>query len=303
MFSKELEDLIQATLEDGKLEENEKAALVKRAQREGVDLDELEIYINSLLQRRQRELNEKRDLREEEYAKKKNEAIGPVCPKCGKQVPPLTLKCDCGYEFTKDKHELSVKILSEKIDKIQSRNLKGEPDTYEWIADRDLRDQEVLDAISLFPIPNTKEDIIEFLALSAPNVKKKNQLLGTLYGRIAICLGFLVILLLLAGFMMPDTYTVTRDVSRGFFSDAKYETFVEKTPKAEIIGTCAVLGIALSVVFANAFDKETLVETRRWNKRADVWKAKFDQVMMKGRSLRGDPEFQQQLDYYENKVK
>lgn len=303
MFSKELEDLIQATLEDGKLEEDEKAALVKRAQREGVDLDELEIYINSLLQRRQRELNEKRDLREEEYAKKKNEAIGPVCPKCGKQVPPLTLKCDCGYEFTKDKHESSVKILSEKIDKIQSRNLKGEPDTYEWIADRDLRDQEVLDAISLFPIPNTKEDIIEFLALSAPNVKKKNQLLGTLYGRIAICLGFLVILLLLAGFMMPDTYTETRDVSRGFFSDAQYETFVKETPKAEIIGVCAVLGIALSIAFANEFDKETLVETRRWNKRADVWKAKFDQVMMKGRSLRGDPEFQQQLDYYENKVK
>ena len=58
MFSKELENLIQATLEDGVLEDNEKAALIKRAQKEGVDLDELEIYINSLLQRRQRELKE-----------------------------------------------------------------------------------------------------------------------------------------------------------------------------------------------------------------------------------------------------
>lgn len=57
MFSKEMENLIQATLEDGVLEENEKAALIKRAQKEGVDLDELEIYINSLLQKRQRELN------------------------------------------------------------------------------------------------------------------------------------------------------------------------------------------------------------------------------------------------------
>ena len=52
MFSKELESLIQATLEDGILEDNEKAALVKRAQKEGVDLDELEIYITSILQRR-----------------------------------------------------------------------------------------------------------------------------------------------------------------------------------------------------------------------------------------------------------
>ena len=51
MFSKELENLIQATLEDGILEDYEKAALVKRAEAEGVDLAELEIYINSILQR------------------------------------------------------------------------------------------------------------------------------------------------------------------------------------------------------------------------------------------------------------
>ena len=44
MFSKEMEALIQATLEDGVLEDHEKAALIKRAQKEGIDLDELEIY-------------------------------------------------------------------------------------------------------------------------------------------------------------------------------------------------------------------------------------------------------------------
>lgn len=43
-------------------------------------------------------------------------------------------------------------------------------------------------------------------------------------------------------------------------------------------------------------------ESARWNKRAEVWRAKFDQVLMKGRSLRGDPEFQRQLDYYEGVV-
>lgn len=75
MFSKELENLIQATLEDGVLEENEKAALVKRAQREGVDLDELEIYINSLLQRRQRELNEKKHCRKNSMRKRKKKPL------------------------------------------------------------------------------------------------------------------------------------------------------------------------------------------------------------------------------------
>jgi hypothetical protein len=38
-------------------------------------------------------------------------------------------------------------------------------------------------------------------------------------------------------------------------------------------------------------------------KAARVWRAKFDQVLMKGRSLRGDSEFTLQLDYYENQMK
>lgn len=59
MFSKGLEDLIKATLEDGILEDYEKEALIKRAQKEGVDLTELEIYINSLLQKRKRELKKR----------------------------------------------------------------------------------------------------------------------------------------------------------------------------------------------------------------------------------------------------
>lgn len=62
MFSKELENLIQATLEDGILEPYEKEALVKRAKAEGVDLTELEIYINSILQKRKRNMTRKKKL-------------------------------------------------------------------------------------------------------------------------------------------------------------------------------------------------------------------------------------------------
>jgi len=31
-----------------------------------------------------------------------------------------------------------------------------------------------------------------------------------------------------------------------------------------------------------------------------AWREKFDEVMLKARSLRGDPDFTQQLNYYEN---
>ena len=66
MFSPELENLIQATLEDGILEVKEEAALIKRAQAEGVDIAELEIYINSILQKRKREADKEKNAKMEQ---------------------------------------------------------------------------------------------------------------------------------------------------------------------------------------------------------------------------------------------
>ena len=57
-------------------------------------------------------------------------------------------------------------------------------------------------------------------------------------------------------------------------------------------------GLIAVGLFAWMFDRDTL----RWNKNAEVWRLKFDQVILKGRSLRGDPDFQKQLDYFENLV-
>ena len=301
-MTKELEDLIKATLEDGILEDYEKEALVKRAQKEGMDLVELEIYINSELQKRKRELKEKNDALDAQYEKEQKEAIGPICPRCGKQVPPLTLKCECGYEFVKGMHESSVKLLSEKIDKIKSRSLNGIPNSDEWKADRDQRDQEILDTISIFPVPNTKEDIVEFLALSAPKAQKMSRLFGSVFGRITICFCILAIVLIALGIIIPETYTETLNEA-GLFEKSRYVTHVEETPKGLILGFLGFWGIIASIVFSLRFDRETLYETSRWNKSAKVWKTKFDQVLMKGRSLMGDPDFQRQLDYYENKVK
>ena len=79
MFSPELENLIQATLEDGILEVKEQAALIKRAQAEGVDIAELEIYINSILQKRKREADKEKNAKMEQIAKKKKKALR-TCP-------------------------------------------------------------------------------------------------------------------------------------------------------------------------------------------------------------------------------
>lgn len=96
MFSQELENLIDATLQDGILEEHEKQALIKRALIEGVDIAELDIYINSKLQKR---------IMEEKVVTSKNKTVEKKqsnrCPHCGSPIPPLSKTCPgCGAAVT-----------------------------------------------------------------------------------------------------------------------------------------------------------------------------------------------------------
>lgn len=273
MFSKELENLIQATLEDGVLEEYEKVALVKRATAEGVDLAELEIYINSILQKRQRELNAKKNAEYAKVEQQKKEAFGKVCPACGKQVESMTLRCECGYEFSDGKSVSSVQVLMDKIEKITATPFNAEKSFFDMdgskakIEEARKRTNQVVDAITMFPVPNTKEDIIEFLSLSCSLAKSKAGLWGTIVGRISIFATIGLIAVLIALVVNP-VFTVMALLF----------------PLAGAILTCTM------------FDQETIL----YNKKAVAWRNKFEQVLLKGRSLRGDAEFSQQLDYYEN---
>lgn len=47
MYSEKLERLIQLSIEDGVIDETENAVLIKCAKEEGVDIDELTLYVNS----------------------------------------------------------------------------------------------------------------------------------------------------------------------------------------------------------------------------------------------------------------
>ena len=274
MFSKELENLINATLEDGVLEEYEKAALVKRAQAEGVDLTELEIYINSILQRRKRERSKAEEARQEIIDKKKEEAYGRVCPNCGKQVNSMTLKCDCGYEFTNTAVRSSVQILADKIEKITNEASKISNE-----ADREgKKTKEIVDVITIHPVPNTKEDIIEFCSMAISNSKTRGGLWGTTLGRIKILAALAVIEAILTYIFIDDP------------DDPGMKTMV---PVMIILGTALYGGMACSMI-----DQDTI----RSNKIANAWRAKFEQVLIKGRSLRGDAEFTRQLDYFESLV-
>lgn len=257
MFSKELENLIQATLEDGKLEDFEKAALAKRAQAEGVDLAELEIYINSLLQRRARELNQKREEELNMLSKQKKEAFGRVCPNCGAQVKAMTLRCDCGYEFTNAKAVSSVNLLYDKLNSVtltaeEEKTVKAAiaAPAMERLRKKMLTEKKI-SIISTYPVPNTKEDLLEFLSISVSEANKKLSFLEQKKN--------VLILVLIAGIVT--------------------------------LGIAWMYGILYIMGGTNTFSEEKLV---------NAWRAKCEQILLKGRSLRGDAEFTQQLNYFES---
>ncbi len=279
MFSKELENLIQATLEDGILEPYEKEALVKRAKAEGVDLTELEIYINSILQKRKKEHDEKEEARQEQIDRDKRAAFGRICPNCGKQVPPMTLKCECGYEFNQDATtERAAEILSEKIDDIKGKELRLSPNSENYNKAMDEYARITCELIRNAPIPSTKEDVIDFLALSLSNSKKKGGILGTSKGRFQLVGGMSLAIYIFWMIMFASSGDVN-------FLGCAILGFLFTLP-------IIIVGTVLSVKKGRTMLRE--------NKIAEAWEAKFSQVLIKGRSLRGDQDFTRQLDYYES---
>ena len=193
------------------------------------------------------------------------------CPNCGKQVNSMTLKCDCGYEFTNNAVRSSVQILADKIEKITNEASKISNEN-----DREKKKtKEIVDAITIYPVPNTKEDIIEFCAMAISNSKTRGGLWGTALGRIKILAVIAVIGAIIAYIIVDDPEAKTM------------------APVAVILCTAFYGGMAFIFI-----DQDTI----RSNKIANAWRAKFEQVLIKGRSLRGDAEFTRQLDYFESLV-
>ena len=163
MFSKEMEALIAASIEDGILTEQEKRVLVKRAEKEGIDLDELEVYIQSMLQKQQ-----KAKMAAEQPEENKRETWqGKVvkCPNCGAPIEPGIAKClSCGYAFSGIKANNTAKELAQQLNDINANS---------QITDKIAA---ISMAISSFPIPTTKEDYLELMILLQTGMKTNQSI-------------------------------------------------------------------------------------------------------------------------------
>ena len=177
-MNQEIEKLIDFALKDGVLTHKEKQVLYKKAEAMGVDMDEFEILLEA-------KLFEKTSINQTSNTNK-TEKIGEIkkCPSCGAVATAFSSSCsECGFEYRNISANKSVKSLSEKLENVVLECNKmtfEETNLLFKLTDnknlqQERRDAEILsrqrDVIINFPIPNTREDILELLHFILPKIK------------------------------------------------------------------------------------------------------------------------------------
>lgn len=75
------------------------------------------------------------------------------CPNCGEVVSGLDPVCSCGYEFRNVDTSNAIQKLVRKLDEAETDEIRAQ-------------------VIKTFPLPNTREDIFEFMLLASSNFKE-----------------------------------------------------------------------------------------------------------------------------------
>lgn len=93
------------------------------------------------------------------------------CPNCGEVLESFIKSCpSCGYEIREMKNSLSLNAFVEKLQEIEYS--RPQENKRKRITDDpiDKTDKKIISLIRNFPIPNTKEDLLEFIILASSNI-------------------------------------------------------------------------------------------------------------------------------------
>ena len=178
----EIQKLIDMALSDGVLSPKEREIILRKAKSLGEDVDEIEIFLENQISNFSSEtnnsVNQKPTSKEGEIKK---------CPSCGASVKSFTTHCQyCGHEFRGIEAVNSVNKLFSEIEKIEVEERNRERTLIEKM-DGDLAVMKSIatrqsSIINVFPVPNTKEDLIEFLTIASSEANKKVSLLKKMNG-------------------------------------------------------------------------------------------------------------------------
>lgn len=103
------------------------------------------------------------------------EGIVHKCPHCGETVSSFQFNCpSCGFEFRDARTSSTVKSFASKLEAIENRrpidSKGGKLADMLGFAKISAIDQQKITLIRSFSIPNTKEDILEFIILASSNI-------------------------------------------------------------------------------------------------------------------------------------
>lgn len=196
MLTPELEQLIQYALADGVLTDKERAVLMKKAEAAGADLDEFEMILEAKLHEAKKAAAA--------AAPKASNKEGEVrkCPHCGTPITSFRTTCqECGYEFRNLEAVKSAAVLFEQIKSLEmektrelalhENNKNKQLEAFGGVYSSERRKERdnltrrlnesgkaivkkfseaKISLIKLYAVPNTKQDLIEFLTMAVAAV-------------------------------------------------------------------------------------------------------------------------------------
>lgn len=151
MYDQSLEQLIDAVIADGVITDQERKVVYKKAASLGIDQDEIEVYLEGKLAQ----------ISKQKHSGPEKQGVVKTCPNCGAPIISGAVKCsECGYLFQgTESNETTRKLFN---------LLKG----------KDFSKQYHI--IRSFPIPNTREDLFEFLSyLEGPAFRQNDAESGS----------------------------------------------------------------------------------------------------------------------------
>jgi len=194
----EIEKLIDFALADGLISDKEREIIRRKAEKLGEDPDEAEMILDAKLAMQNQDAVPSTPQSPPPVAappptpppavppptqKQKSSKAGDImtCPACGATANSMELSCgECGHEFRGVESATSINLLYDELQKIEEMERSRKRSFLEKI-DGDMGVQKNIasrqaSAISSFPVPNTKEDILEFLSIAYSEANKKLSL-------------------------------------------------------------------------------------------------------------------------------
>lgn len=94
------------------------------------------------------------------------------CPNCGENLDSFTIKCpSCGYELRNIQATSSVKELATRIQQVEASRPREKKHLLYTHLNYSATDEQLANIVSSFAIPNSKEDLLDFLILASSNIK------------------------------------------------------------------------------------------------------------------------------------